>query len=289
MATDDPQVVLIQLGILLRRLREEADLTASDAAEHLGCSTAKISKMENGKQAIKSDEVSALLEHYGADDAQTAEALRLAAVPKPRKKGTYRDSVPDWFRRFLVMESEATELSIYESEIVTGLLQTEDYARVLLRAGYPLASTQELEQQVKTRMNRKAVLTKEDAPKVSVVLQETALHRVIGGDAIMHQQLTHLNELSELPHVSLHVLPFRPKSTPNHDEAYIAKAAFVLLRLDSTGVMAYVEDVAGANYPEENSVIQTYATAYQRLRNAALPEDESRDLIDKVRRSYNHP
>ncbi|GAB3559711.1 transcriptional regulator with XRE-family HTH domain [Actinopolyspora lacussalsi] len=287
MATEDPQVVLIQLGILLRRLREDADLNASDAAAHLGCSTAKISKMENGKQAIKSDEVSALLERYGADDSQTAEALRLAAVPKPRKKGTYRDSVPDWFRRFLVMESEATELSIYESEIVTGLLQTEDYARVLLRAGYPLASAQELEQQVKIRMNRKAVLTKEDAPKVSVVLQETALHRVIGNDAIMREQLTHLNELSELPNVSLHVLPFRPRTTPNHDEAYIAKAAFVLLRLDSTGVMAYVEDVAGATYPEENSVIQTYATAYQRLRGAALPEEESHGLLDKVRRGYS--
>lgn len=287
MATEDPQIVLIQLGILLRRLREDADLNASDAAEHLGCSTAKISKMENGKQAIKSDEVSALLERYAADDSQTAEALRLAAVPKPRKKGTYRDSVPDWFRRFLVMESEATELSIYESEIVTGLLQTEDYARVLLRAGYPLASTQELEQQVKIRMNRKAVLTKEDAPHVSVVLQETALHRVIGNDSIMREQLTHLNELSELPNVSLYVLPFRPKPTPNHDEAYVAKAAFVLLRLDSTGVMAYVEDVAGATYPEENSVIQTYATAYQRLRSAALPEDESRGLLDKVRRGYS--
>jgi transcriptional regulator with XRE-family HTH domain len=285
-ATDDPQVVLIQLGILLRRLREERHLTAAVAADHLGCSPAKISKVENGKQRIQSDEVSALLELYRADDSQTAEALRLAAVPKPRRRGTYRDSVPDWFRRFLALEAEASELSIYEAEVVTGLLQTEEYARTLLQAGNPLVSVRELDLQVEARMGRKSIFTKEDRPSVDVVLHEAALHRVIHSDAVMLAQLEHLEELSALPNLRLHVLPFRPQPTPDHDEAFVAKAAFVLLKLASTGAVVYLEDAAGATYPEETRVIQQYATAYQRLRNAALSAEGTAELIGRVKNQY---
>lgn len=287
MATDDPQVVLIQLGIMLRRLREYAELPASTAANQLGCSTAKVSKMENGKQSIRADEVSQLLELYEADDSQTAEALRLTAVPKPRRRGTYRDSVPDWFRRFLVLESEASELSIYESEVVSGTLQTEDYARTVLQAGYPFASSRELNQQVDVRMRRKSVLTKENAPEIDVVLHEATLHRVIGGDAVMHSQLDHLEELSKLPNLRLHVLPFRPAATSNHDEAFMAKTAFVVLKLAATGAVVYFEDIAGANYPEEAYAIQAYANAYQRLRNASLPVEASAKLIGRVKADYS--
>lgn len=287
MATNDPQVVLIQLGILLRRLRENSELTAALAAHHLGCSPAKISKMENGKQIIKSDEVSRLLEFYGADDSQTAEALRLAAVPTPRRRGTYRDNVPDWFRRFLVLESEATALTIYENELVSGILQSEDYARTVLQAGYPFASRHELDQQVDVRLRRRKVLTKDDAPTVDFVLHEATLHRVIGDDAVMRQQLALLEELAQLSNLHLRVLPFRPKPSAGRDSAFMAKSAFVILQLESTGAVVYVEDVAGANYPEEASVIEAYANAHQRLRNAALTADESLELIGRVKAQYS--
>lgn len=287
MATNDPQVVKIQLGILLRRLREEEGLTAAVAAQHLGCSTAKLSKMENGKQSIKSDEVSQLLELYKADDSKAAEALRLAAVPTPRRRGTYRDNVPDWFRRLLVLESEAAALTIYENEAVAGILQSEDYARTLLTAGYPFASRQELDQQVQVRLRRRSILTREDAPQVDVVLHEATLHRVIGNDAVMRQQVELLEELAALPNLDLHILPFRPKPSAGRDGAFMAKSAFVILQLESTGAVVYVEDVAGANYPEETAVIEAYATAYRRLRNSALTAEESRELIGRVKAQYS--
>lgn len=287
MATQDPKVVLIQLGIQLRRLRERAGLPAHAAATRLGCSTAKISKMENGHQGIKADEVSALLELYEADDSQVAEALRLAAVPTHNKRGgSYRDSVPHWFRRFLVMESEAESLSIYESEVVPGILQTQQYARTLLQAGHPLASNLEIEQQVEARMERKEILTKDGAPRVDVVLNESALHRVFGGDAVMREQLDHLCKLAELPNVTLQVLPFRPEPTVRHDEAFVARAQFVLLWLAETGLVAYIEDVSGATYPEESEVIRVYADAYERLRRASLSPEASVDFIGTAARQY---
>nr|WP_211346768.1 Scr1 family TA system antitoxin-like transcriptional regulator [Actinokineospora cianjurensis] len=138
MTPDDPVVAQIQLGILLRELRGHAGRTAAEAASHIGISTGSFSRIENGKQTIKAEDVSALLDFYGADDQASAEALKLASVPRPtrrRRSTSYRDAVPNWFRRFLVLESEANDISIYENEIVTGLCQTEEYARVLLRAG----------------------------------------------------------------------------------------------------------------------------------------------------------
>ncbi|GAB2647701.1 helix-turn-helix transcriptional regulator [Saccharopolyspora gloriosae] len=286
MSAKDPQVVLIQLGILLRRLRETQRLTAAVAADHLGCSTAKISKMENGRQSIKSDEVGKLLELYQANDSQAAEALRLAAVPTPRRRGTYRDNVPDWFRRFLVLESEASALTIYENELIAGILQCEEYARTVLTAGYPFASRQELDSQVEVRLRRRDVLMKADAPHVDVILHEATLHRVIGDDLIMRQQLGLLEELVALPNLELRILPFRPSPSAGTDGAFMAKSAFVVLQLESTGAVVYVEDIAGANYPEEAAVIEAHANAYRRLRNVALTPDQSRELIGKVKSQY---
>ncbi|MDV6014771.1 helix-turn-helix transcriptional regulator [Haloechinothrix sp. LS1_15] len=292
MTADDPVVAQIQLGILLRDLREEADLTTSEAGQIIGSSNATISRIENGKQVIKAEDAATLLEAYGADDTQTAEALRLAAVPKPRarrrRSSSYRDAAPNWFTRFLVMESEANEISAYENELVTGLLQTEDYARELLRAGAPLAGSSELDRKVELRMRRQRILTRTDPPPVQldVILHEATLHRVIGSDEVMARQLQHVLEMSELGNITVRVLPFRPKPTPNHDEAFVASSRFMLLKLPERGTMLYMDDFAGATYPEDLNVIQQYATGYQRLRAAAEDPDASAELIAKITQQY---
>ncbi|SDD57870.1 helix-turn-helix domain-containing protein [Actinokineospora iranica] len=292
MTPGDPVVAQIQLGILLRELRETAGLTGAEAAEHLRTSTASISRYENGKQAIKSEDVAVLLDLYGASDRDAAEALRLAAVPRPsgrrRRSASYRDEVPNWFRRFLVLEGEASDMSIYEHETVTGLCQTKDYARVLLRAGAPLAGTAELDRQVAMRTGRQEILTRTDPPppRLDVVLNELCLHRVIGDDSVMHAQLQRLLELSEYPEIELRILPFRPIPTRNYDEAFTSPQRFTLLRLPERGTVLYLEDFAGANYPEDVALIQSYAAAFQRLRAASADLKASRDLIARVARQY---
>lgn len=288
MTIDDPVVAQIQLGILLRELRDRAQLNAAEAARHIESSNASMSRIENGQQVIKPEDVALLLDLYDATDAESSEALRLAAVPKPRarrrRSSSYRDAVPNWFRRFLVMESEATEISIYDNEVVTGLLQTDAYARSLLRAGAPLAGEQELDKKVELRLGRQRVLTRDDPPPVQleVVLNEATLHRVNGSDEIMQGQLQHLLDVSQIPTVRLRVLAFRPKPTPNRDECFIAAPSFQLLKLPDRGTVLYMDDFAGATYPEDVTVIQQYATAYQRLRAAADDPDTSRTLIAKI-------
>lgn len=287
---DDPSVAQIQLGLLLTRLREQAKLKTDDAGGHIGTSKSSISRIENGKQPITSENVAALLTLYGANDADQAEALRLASVPKPRtrkrRSSSYRDDVPNWFRRFLVMESGADEILVYENEIVTGLFQTEDYARVLLQAGNPVAGRNEIDGLVELRRNRQQILGRPDPPQLDVILHETVLHRVIGDDTIMAAQLDRLIELSESPTIHLRILPFRPTPTPNRDEAFTAKNVFVLLRLPERGTVLYLEETEGATYPEDVHVIQQYAASYQRLRAAAEEPERSRRLIAKVAEQF---
>ncbi|MGH3677419.1 MAG: helix-turn-helix domain-containing protein [Mycobacterium sp.] len=289
-ADDDPSVAQIQLGLLLTRLRESAKLKTDDAGRHIGTSKSSISRVENGKQAITSENVAALLTLYKASDADQAEALRLASVPKPRarkrRSSSYRDGVPNWFRRFLVMESEADEMLVYENETVTGLFQTDDYARVLLQAGNPLAGRKEIDRLVELRRNRQQILDRANPPQLDVILHEAVLHRVIGDDAVMVAQLERLIELSEAPTIELRVRPFRPKPTPNRDEAFTAKNVFTLLRLPERGTVLYLEEPEGATYPEDVDVIQQYAASYQRLRAAADDPDSSRRLIAKVAEQF---
>ncbi|MGH3468348.1 MAG: helix-turn-helix domain-containing protein [Thermocrispum sp.] len=292
MRDEDPVVAQIQLGILLRELRGNTDLTTTEAGRLIGASNATISRIENGKQATTSEHVSVLVEAYGASDAATAEALRLAAVPKPRarrrRSASYRDAAPNWFTRFLVMEFEASDISVYENEVITGLLQTEGYARSLLQAGAPLVGKAELDKKVQLRRGRQRILTRTTPPPVrlDVVLLEATLHRVIGSDQIMAEQLDHLLTVSELPNVDLRVLPFRPKPTPNHDESFVGTSRIMLLRLLDRGTLLYIDDFAGATYPEDLNVIQQYASAYQRLQSAAEDPASSAELIAKVATQY---
>lgn len=292
MSNEDPVVAQIQLGILLRELRGNTDMTTTAAGRLIGASNASISRIENGKQAIKPEDVAVLLEAYGASDSATAEALRLASVPKPRgrrrRSASYRDAAPNWFTRFLVMESEATEISIYENESITGLLQTDAYARALLQAGAPLVGKHELDKKVELRMGRQRVLTRAtpEPARLDVVLHEATLHRVIGDDTTMADQLKHLLEASQLPNVEVRILPFRPARTPNHDESFVASTRFMLLRLPDRGTMLYLDDFAGATYPEDITVIQKYAAAYQRLRMVAEQPGPSRELIARIAKQY---
>lgn len=292
MLSADPVVTQIQLGLMLRSLRTAADVTAVEAGKHIALTNASMSRIESGRQAIKPDDVVTLLDLYGANDADTAEALRLASRPKPRtrrRNGTsYRDAVPNWFKRFLVMESEASDILVYENEVVTGLLQTADYARVLLQAGTPLAGSHEIDKQVEMRLNRQHILTRTDPapPLLDLIMHESVLHRVIGDDKIMAAQLKHLVKVSKLPSVRLQILPFRPKPTPNRDEAFAAKSLFMLLRLPEQGTVLYLEDFAGANYPEDYTVIDQYVASFQRFRAAAANPSESRALIGRIVKQY---
>lgn len=282
----DPELQKTQLGIELRRLREEAGYPATEAAKAIDARQPKLSKLENGNQAADPEDIRKLAEFYRATDEQRDYLVRLAeAQPKRRSRGRSgtRDAVPDWFRRFLALEWDATEIRSYEIDMVPGLLQTEDYARSTILAWEPECDPRLVAQQVETRMNRKSALKRNGKPslRLEVVLTEAALRRVQGNSGIMRAQLRHLVTASKRPNITIRVLPFEVP-----DRITMA-SAFQLFSLQEQGLFTvYLEDLFGATYLKEPEEFTQYSVVFGRLRDSALDPETSREFLDKMAESY---
>jgi transcriptional regulator with XRE-family HTH domain len=283
-SSSDPRVLKIQLGSELHQLREHADLTAAEAAVAIGGQAPKISKIETGKQAPTPEEVEILTVLYNAPAKRRAYLVDLAnQIPKrSKRRGAYRDAVPDWFRRFFALESEATSMRLYEVEVVTGLLQTEAYAREILMSWEPASDPRLIDRRVESRLSRQDVLDRKEHPlQLDVVLSEASLHRVIGNSQIMRAQLDHLIEVSQRENIRLHISPFR---TPNR---ITLMSSFSLLHLAEQRLSAvYLEDALGATYLWEPEEYTRYSILFERIRDSSLPPEESRELIDTMRATH---
>ncbi len=178
----------------------------------------------------------------------------------------------------------ATDL---RSELIPGLLQTEDYARAVIRADNPGVADAEIEQRVHVRIARQALLTRvTDPPALQVVLNEAILHRPVGGDKVMVRQLERLIEVGGLATVSLRVMPFG--AGLHHG---IMSGPFVILRfpLNGTGQdteppTVYVESFTGALYLDKPREVDRYDTAFTNIWVSALDERASQELITQVAR-----
>lgn len=284
-ALSDADMINAQLGIELRRLREEAGYTAVEACEPLKAQGPKLSKIENGKQGATPEEVRILCEFYGASNEERDYLVSLAEQrPKHRRRRAgKRDAVPDWFRRFLALEWDATEIKTYQIDMVHGLLQTEDYARAMIRAWEPEADERLIDKQVEARMKRQDVLRRTGRPslRLELVLGEGALRRMVGDKKIMRIQLKHLAMMARRPNITVRVLPF---DVP--DRISVA-SAFELFRLNQQNISTvYLEDLFGATYLKEPEEYTQYSSVYGRLRDAALEPEGSRILIDKMAGEY---
>lgn len=136
---DSPTVLRRRLGSELRRLRERSGLQAKDAANALGFSPAKVSRIESGSITLKEVDVRALLKLYGvADESDLRQFVSLAR--QSTQRGWWHDygnTLPEWFQTYVGLEGDASLIRTYEPELVPGLLQTRDYARAILEVSPP--------------------------------------------------------------------------------------------------------------------------------------------------------
>lgn len=280
MGTGSPTVRRRRLGVELRRLREAAGVSVEAACVPLRCSTSKISRMENGRVPIRARDVSDLLDLYGVDDPEQREAL-LSLARDSRKRGwwhTYNDVVPPWFEVYIGLEGDASSISVYEAQLVHGLLQTADYARQVIQAEDPEAAESEVERKVALRLDRQARLTGEDPPSVWVIMDEAVLRRPVGGPAIMRAQLEHLAKAAELPNVTIQVLPFSAGAHAG------LSSAFCVLGFADPGDsdVVYVEEATSSLYFERADEIRRYRRKLDYLMAAALRPDQSLEMISQM-------
>ena len=261
-------VVRRQLGAKLRRLRQRAGKSHADIAEAGLGSRAKINRIENGRLPVKVGDVIGLCWLYGADQA-TTDALT-AMAPGTHQEGWWEEYgeavVPDWFGLLTGLETAASRIRAFEPETVHGLVQTPEYAALVIGADDPRVSPDVVEQRVRFRQERqKAVLETKPEPIVTLVLSECAL--LFGPPDIMEPQIEYLRSVSSRPNVDVLVLPFSARTYPR-------RGAFTLLDFDDDEdpSVVYVEvPPSGARYLDREEERTAYEVTFDIITQKSIP------------------
>jgi transcriptional regulator with XRE-family HTH domain len=278
-ATPSPTVRRKRLGIELRRLREQADLTCEEVGQRLECSGTRISRIETGRINVRPGDVREMLEIYGVTGSEASSLVQLAR--EARRKGwwhTYGRVLPTWFETYIGLESEAVRLHDFQPLVMPGLLQTEDYARAVLRAAPSAGTTGDIDRQVALRMDRQAVLAQASPPDLWVVLSESVVRAQIGGPAIMRAQLSRLIDVAERVTVTLQVLPFTASAHVH------PISPFTILEFAEAAdpAVVYLEHLTGSLFLESEDEFRHYTVVFNRLRAEALEAGQSVDLIAQI-------
>ncbi|WP_067497222.1 helix-turn-helix transcriptional regulator [Actinoplanes sp. TFC3] len=275
-----PTVRRLQLGARLRSLRLAAGISRDQAGYEIRGSESKISRMELGRVAFKERDVTDLLRLYGITDPGEHERL-LALAREANSPGwwhSYGDVLTTWFQNYLDLEQAAELIRTYEIQFVPGLLQTDAYARAVILLGHGTASAEEIDRRADLRMARKQLLTREHAPRLWAVIDEAVLHRPIGGEQVLREQIEYLLEVSTHRNVRLQVIPFE---SGGHAAA---GGAFSILRFAHQHLpdVVYIEHLTSGLYLDKREDVDHYAAAMGRLVIEAEQPDRTQELLRKA-------
>ncbi|RDI52844.1 helix-turn-helix domain-containing protein [Nocardia mexicana] len=269
-----PTALRIAVGGQLRKLREQCEITREAAGEHIRGSHAKISRLELGRTGFKERDIRDLLTLYKVTDPEEREAF-LELVRKANQPGwwhRYSDLLPQWFETFIGLEHASHSIRTFEAQLVPGLLQTEDYTRAIVSLGHEEA---EAARRVELRRRRQEILNREGGPTLWAVLDETVLHRPIGGNDVLRGQLEHLVEMSDRLNVTIQVLPY---AAGGHAAA---GSSFTMLRFAEPELpdIVYIEQLTSALYLDRLQDLELYRRVMDRLSVQAEPPDRSRKML----------
>ncbi|MFF7241259.1 Scr1 family TA system antitoxin-like transcriptional regulator [Streptomyces collinus] len=277
-----PTVGQVVLGRRLLDLRERAGLKREEAAQVLRVAPATIRRMETAEVALKIPYLQLLLKAYGVTDGEAEVFVQLAEeANRPGWWQRFHDILPGWFSMYVSLEGAAALIRSYEPHFAPGLLQTEDYARGVLKSGaIGQTSPDEIERHVALRMQRQALLTRPDAPRFWAVMDETALRRQVGGPEVMRAQIDKLLEATTLPNVTLQVAPF---ANGPHPGTY---GPFVLFRFAMSELpdMVYSEYLTGAVYLDARSEVATHLEVMDRMAAQAATAQRTKEILQDLRK-----
>jgi transcriptional regulator with XRE-family HTH domain len=274
-AGTSPTVRRRELGARLRDLRTAADLSVEDVAGKMEVSPAKVSRIETAARGVNINDIRVLCEIYRVS-AQERERLLSLARESRRRSWWQQYGLPEAVQTYIGLEDAATSMLQYKTSVVPPLLQTEEYARAFTAGASPWLSEEEVEQFVRARLQRQALLTSDRPPEVWAIVDEGALHRLVGGPDVMREQLDALVEGSRPPNVTLQVIGFEAGAHPGVD------SSFTLLRLQEVSDVVYVEGLIGNFYLQSPGDLARYRRAFDHLQAVALSPKNSRDRITAI-------
>lgn len=276
------------LAAELQRLRADAGLDQKQVAKALRCTVTKVSYFENAQRPVVPrdlDEV--LLPLYEVPEERWP--AYLDAARRSRQKGWWEayeeDVVPEWFSRFIGLEQGAARLRSYDPQTVSGLLQTPEYAAEVIRSGSAGFTEEQIDQRVELRRLRQAALTRAADPlELWVVLDEATLRRVVGGPAAMRAQIEHVVAVTELPNVTVQVMPFERGAHAG------MSGGFTILDFPwptDPGVVFVESGWSVGVYFEQRHEVEDQGIAFRKLSDLALPPAESVDMMRAAARALD--
>ncbi|MFF7166318.1 helix-turn-helix domain-containing protein [Streptomyces sp. NPDC008086] len=282
-----PTLLKMLVGVQLAGIREDAGFSQDQAARAVGFSPAKLSRIEAGKGRRPPTEadIRALLERYGADEYEATvllQLLRRAGEPGWWQRYDKR-LMPEWFDRLVGLQEAATAIRTYELQYVPGLLQTENYTRAVVERGLPTAPGREVQRRVELRMRRRELLHRPEAPQLWAIVDESVLLRVLGSREVMRDQLEHLVEMAQRPHVTVQIVPL--------DVTNASAPAMPVTYLRFGGVdlpdIVYLEHIKSAAFLEDQDETEEYRLALDRLGDEALNPRESLERLRQTMERYS--
>jgi transcriptional regulator with XRE-family HTH domain len=277
-----PVVQLRRLRAELRKAREEACLTQEQVAGAMEWSPSKVIRIEAGISRISANDLKVLLPHLGiVDKKRTEELLELARRARARSwwSSEYRGIASKDFLQFVEYEEAAAVTSNFEPLLVPGLLQTEEYARAVIRQFGQRPTTERVNALVELRMTRQELLQRPDSPQLNFILDEAVVRRLVGGKTVMGRQVRHIMQIASMPKVMIEVVPFSAGVHPGMHGPFVViefpdpEDADVLYLENPRG------DVVKFEVPED---VQAWQEAFLQLRAMSLGPEGSVTYLGKV-------
>lgn len=275
-----PSVRARQLAAEIRRLREVALLTGEEAAARLGWSASKISRIETARTSLTLSDLRRLFDLYQVPEFRRVRIVNL--VHTAHQRGwwdAYAGDLAEGYSAMIALEATAESEFNYQPSLIPGLLQASSYVEEIIRSSLLGEPPGVVPQRAEVRLTRQAVLVRDQDPlQLTVVLDEACLRRQVGGPEVMREQLLHLARMAERPNITLHVLPLSEGSHP------AMTGGFVILRFPeavNSGVV-YLENMTSDIFIESDTEIHRYRLASERLRNLALPPQQSLAMIAQL-------
>lgn len=271
-----PSVRSRQVSALLRRLREDRGLSAAEVAKALGMSPSKISRMETGNRGLRADDVAAMLGHYKVPEHERSRILD--QVRKSEERGWWESQglgLPQLWQALINFESRATRIQNFETLVVPGLLQTDEYTEAIISSINKTLSKVELTNLVASRRARQAVLGNRELQYLAVI-DESALRRPVAESGVMRRQLRHLVDTAERPNITVRVVPLQAGQYAG------LQGPFACLDFADEPSLVYIENHHLGMFLDEKEDIAAYRVALGNILNSALEPAGSAELIARL-------
>jgi transcriptional regulator with XRE-family HTH domain len=273
------------LGTQLRKLREKSGIKPDEVAERLECHKAKVSRMEAGKVGITPRDARDMLDLYGVTGTERDRLLEIAQQSRQRSMWhNYWNAVPEPFYNYLGLESSASSIKVFENSYINGLLQIEPYTRALIDGINPDTTELDREKIVALRQKRAEILTlKNDPPDLLAVVDEAVISRVVGDAAVMAAQIQHLICMSDLPNVSIRIVPRSAGAYAGMEGSF-----FVLEFPENEDLdVVFTEGIAGAFFLERPKIVRIYKKRFDAIAQHSLSPEASRTLLKSTVKEFD--